>query len=496
MLRNIISRRKPKLRRLQRRCIQSESTVFAVPPPTPTPNFPGEPLKPSIKGSIPGAKSQELMKRLDQYQETRTQHFFVDYEKSMGSYIVDVDGNVMLDLFCQIASLPIGYNNPALIEAYDSKEWKTALINRPAIGVAPPSNWPDLLENSFMSVAPKGLNQVWTAMCGSCANEIAYKAAFMHHQYKKRGSADFSPEELSSCLNNSEPGSPDISILSFRGGFHGRLFGSLSTTRSKSIHKLDIPAFDWPVADFPKSKYPLHEHEAENRAEEDRCLDNVRNILQNNSNVAAMIIEPIQAEGGDNHANPYFFKNLQQIAKEFDVTFIVDEVQTGVGATGKFWAHEHWNLESPPDIVTFAKKMQAAGFYHNIEFRPQQGYRNFNTWMGDPIRALQLQTTLQVIKDLDLVENVKITGKYLHDGLNQLQDSHNVLSNIRILGTFGAFDLPTPQVRDTLQTKLRNNGVQMAPCGDRSLRLRPMLTFTPDHALQFLQILDTTLHEL
>jgi 4-aminobutyrate aminotransferase / (S)-3-amino-2-methylpropionate transaminase len=99
-------------------------------------------------------------------------------------------------------------------------------------------------------VAPKGLNQITTMACGSCANENAYKAIFMWYRQKQR-MGDFSPEELSSCMINQAPGSPDLSILSFHGAFHGRTMGVLSTTHSKAIHKLDVPAFDWPIASFP-----------------------------------------------------------------------------------------------------------------------------------------------------------------------------------------------------------------------------------------------------
>eukprot|EP01114_Cavostelium_apophysatum_P015625 TRINITY_DN4298_c0_g1_i1.p1 TRINITY_DN4298_c0_g1~~TRINITY_DN4298_c0_g1_i1.p1 ORF type:complete len:338 (+),score=95.15 TRINITY_DN4298_c0_g1_i1:45-1058(+) len=314
-------------------------------PKTPTPAFPGEPEGPKINTAIPGPKSKELLQKLDKYQDTRTQHFFVDYTKSKGNYVVDADGNVLLDILCNIASIPIGYNNPALIEAARSDQWITATINRPALGIEPSSNWPSILESTFMGVAPKGLNQIFTAMCGTCANETAYKAVFMAHQNKKRGGKPFSPEELQSCMKNQKPGSPDLKILSFSGGFHGRLFGSLSTTRSKALHKIDIPSFDWPVAPFPQLKYPLDQNADFNKKEEARCLDEVRRILRETPGVAGMIIEPIQGEGGDNSASPEFFRALRNLAKEQDVAFVVDEVQTGVAATGKFWAHDHWNLE-------------------------------------------------------------------------------------------------------------------------------------------------------
>ena len=187
-------------------------------------------------------------------------------------------------------------------------------------------------------------------------------------------------------MDNRSPGSPQLSVLSFRSGFHGRLFGSLSATRSKAIHKVDIPAFDWPSAPFPELKYPLESNEAANAAEETRCLEEFERILvesQSTRPVAAVIIEPILSEGGDKHASPSYFRQLRSISKKHGAFFIVDEVQTGVGATGTFWAHEHWGLPQgeEPDFVTFSKKMQAAGVYHKRETRPSAPYRSYNTWM-------------------------------------------------------------------------------------------------------------------
>lgn len=127
-----------------------------------------------------------------------------------------------------------------------------ALVNRPALGVFPGEYWPTKLKEVLLAASP-GLPQVTTMMCGSCSNENAYKNIFINYQKKLRGGdVRFSEEEESSCMINLPPGSPQLSLLSFHGGFHGRTFGALSTTHSKAIHKLDIPAFDWPVAHFPK----------------------------------------------------------------------------------------------------------------------------------------------------------------------------------------------------------------------------------------------------
>ncbi|KAI8600511.1 4-aminobutyrate transaminase [Dissophora ornata] len=459
-----------------------------------------EPSGPKIVTStLPGPKTKAGLKHLDSLQDSRAATMMTDLNKSIGNYVVDLDGNTYLDLYCQIASLPLGYNSKALIEAASSPEMIQMLVNRPALGVQPHSTWAKTLEDSFMSVAPKGLNQVFTAMCGSCSNETAYKAAFMYHQRQKRGfNNPISEEDLTTCMKNIGPGSPDLAIMSFDGGFHGRLFGSLSTTHTKALHKLDIPAFaNWVCSPFPNLKYPLDKHQSDNKKEEERCLAVAEEKMKNaKTPIAALIVEPIQSEGGDNHASPRFFQGLRDLTKKYDVLMIVDEVQTGVGPTGQFWAHEAWGLTSPPDIVTFSKKFQAAGWFHRQEVRPDAPYRNFNTWMGDPVRALQAKTILNEIKSKDLVKNAAETGAYLKKELQGIEERYpNILSAVRGRGTFMAFDLPSAEKRDEFVSKLRTHGVNTGGCGPKSIRLRPMLVFQKKHADIFLDAVERVASE-
>ncbi|KAK5203315.1 4-aminobutyrate transaminase [Exophiala xenobiotica] len=397
--------------------------------------FPDEPSEPKIRTQIPGPQSQAIMADMKAVFDTNNVNMITDFDRSVENFISDPDGNMFLDVYAQIASIPVGYNNPSLLETVKSKAVQSALINRPALGNFPQHNWAEILRHTLLKAAPQGLSKVFTSTTGSDANELAYKAAFMFKARQRRGEdAAFTQEEIQSCLENKEPGSPHYSILSFRKGFHGRLFGSLSTTHSKPIHKLDIPAFDWPCAPFPELNYPLENHAQENRQEEERCLAETDRILTEfRSPPAAMVVEPVQSEGGDNHASPAFFQGLRRLATQHKILLIVDEVQTGVGATGKFWAHEHWGLTTPPDIVTFSKKAQAAGYYYqDPALQPKQAYRQFNTWMGDPARALLFGAIHKEITRKDLVAHTAATGSYLYRGLESLQQKYpGQISNLR-----------------------------------------------------------------
>ncbi|KAJ4329346.1 4-aminobutyrate transaminase [Fusarium piperis] len=464
------------------------------------PFFPDEPEGPSIITAVPGPKSKEAVRRLDRVCDARAAVISVDYHKSSGNYIVDVDGNVMLDVYAQIASIPVGYNNPTLLKAATSPTMASALINRPAMGNFPQNDWASILETGLLKVAPKGMSQVYMALSGADANELAYKAAFIWKRQHERGQrdAEFTQEELESTMLNHEPGSPNLSIMSFKAAFHGRLFGSLSTTRSKPLHKLDIPAFDWPQCPFPAIQYPLEDHVEENKREEQKCLEEAEHIIENYpSKVAAIIVEPIQSEGGDNHASPAFFQGLREITRRHEVLLIVDEVQTGVGATGRFWAHEHWDLAEPPDMVTFSKKAQTGGFYFgNPDIRPNKPYRLFNTWMGDPARAILFGAIIDEIERLDLVSNTAAVGDYLYSKMEKLASKYpGKFTNLRGKGegTFIAFDNPR---RDEFLALAKTHGINIGGCGASSVRLRPMLIFQQRHADILLGVLDKIAKEL
>lgn len=449
--------------------------------------FPDEPSAPVLKTAFPGPKSQEAVKLLGLVSDARPVYFVADYEKSNGNYIVDVDGNTYLDVYAQIASIPLGYNNPALAAVAKSDKMVRAIIDRPALGNFPGKDTQEIIQG-VLDVAPKGQDKVFSGLSGADANELAFKAAFMWYQLRRRGyNTDFTTEETKSVMDNQKPGSPDLAVLSFERAFHGRLFATASTTRSKPIHKLDLPSFKWPKAEFPSYKYPLEEHKDDNEAEDKRCLALVEEKFAKNADpIAAILVEPIQSEGGDNHASQAFLQGLRDITLKHGALLIMDEVQTGVGATGKFWAHEHFNITPAPDMVTFSKKFQSAGYYfHDPEIIPNVAYRQFNTWCGDPARMLLGGAIGAEVKKHDLPAVVARVGDYLYKKLEAVVKKYpDLIHNLRgkDRGTFIAWSFKEAPLRNQFLNDIKKEGINMGGCAEDSVRLRPTLVFEEKHA--------------
>lgn len=451
----------------------------------------GEPARANVVTAIPGPKSLALRERHGAIQDARTIHFYQDAQRSQGNYLVDVDGNTLLDVYGHIAALPLGYNHPDLLHAWRSGRFDWCAGWRPSLGVAVPPEWVNVAE-SLMRVAPAGMAHVFTVTTGAEAVENALKAAFVALAARQRAGAPARAEELAACMLNAQSRANAMKVISFTGGFHGRSLGSLSATRSKAIHKLDFPAFDWPVVAFPANRFPLSEHAAVNAEAEAASLAAVEAcFLANPDNIAAVIVEPIQGEGGDRHASPEFFRGLRRLCTRHGAALIADEVQTGVGSTGRMWAHETWGVEGAPDIVTFSKKMQLGGFYCRPAFMPAEPLRIFNTWLGDPIRGAQAEVILEVIERDRLIEYSADVGARLVTRLEELQSAHpDVLAQARGQGTYAAIDVATAALRDRIVKAAQREGVELGGSGDRSLRFRPALVFGAHHTDELLERLE------
>jgi L-lysine 6-transaminase len=276
---------------------------------------------------------------------------------------------------------------------------------------------------------------------------------------------------------------------------------SLTNTDPK---KTDLyPKFPWPRIENPKLRFPVtRDVEAEVRAAEERALDQMRAAFAEDSDdVACVIVEPIQAEGGDNHFRPEFLQAVQRLCRENDCFFIVDEVQTGVGITGKMWAHEHFGIT--PDALAFGKKTQVCGCLvgPRVDEEPQNVFkvpsRINSTWGGGLTDMVRCARFLEVIDEDRLVENARAVGEHLLRGLQAVEaELGGVMTNARGRGLMIAFDLASAEVRDEAHKRLIENGLLLLTCGVRSIRFRPPLNLTAAEADTALEIVRKGLRQL
>ena len=278
----------------------------------------------------------------------------------------------------------------------------------------------------------------------------------------------------------------NLCVLGFENGYHGNSIGTLSCS-DKRVNLQDVPTFDWPRGSFPKMQYPMAKFEHENRAEEDRCLEEIRQTIKTRrdakKDVAAIIIEPVTAFENQ-MATPYYYRKMRQIALENQIPFIVDETKTGVGATGKMWGLEHWNLSNPADIVTFGGKAGISGFYSTVNFRLDElsiGSASAIPFEQnvDMVKLLNFGVTWKYIQKKNLLSFVMDTSTFLKIELARVQKERGIIENVRGYGTFIGFDVPNPEVADNMQKWFFRSGINLLRCGPLSFGLRPALILGP-----------------
>jgi L-lysine 6-transaminase len=249
--------------------------------------------------------------------------------------------------------------------------------------------------------------------------------------------------------------------------------------------KTDLfPKFVWPRVHNPAVTFPLTEERLEQvRREEELSINQIKDAFrQHVDDIAAIIIEPIQGEGGDNHFRPEFFRALRQLADENEAMLIMDEVQTGIGMTGKMWAHQHF---VEPDMIAFGKKTQVCGFLSSRRIEEVEenvfhvSSRLNSTWGGNLVDMVRAGRYLEIIEEDNLVENARLVGLHLLQSLENLAEEFpSVVSNPRGRGLFAAFDVATPDLRTAIRRRCLEQGLIILPSGERAIRIRPPLTIT------------------
>ncbi|MFQ5824251.1 MAG: L-lysine 6-transaminase [bacterium] len=415
----------------------------------------------------------------------------VDLQKSQGSYLYDsLNNRRYLDLFSFFATAPIGHNHPAM----SNPEFKEKILS---VAIMKPSNsdfytveMAEFVSTFSKYVMPDYLPYLFLIEGGALGVENALKAAF---DWKIRKNFEKGYRE--------EKGTQ---VIHFKEAFHGRTGYTLSLTNTADIRKVKyFPKFNWPRITNPKITFPLNESNLEKvEAVEKKAVQEIKEAIKNNpDDIAAIIIEPIQGEGGDNHFRKEFFQQLRTTADENEIMLIFDEVQTGIGLTGEIWGHQHFGVK--PDLIAFGKKTQVCGFLcskridevENNVFH--ESTRINSTWGGNLVDMVRFRKYLEIIVNERLVENAKNVGEYFLNELKKIQNEfEGFVTNVRGRGLMIAFDLPTGEIRTHYLRTTFKNGLIALSCGKRSVRFRPSLNLTKDLVDEAMEIIRKSLKEV
>ena len=392
--------------------------------------------------------------------------------KSKGSHIIDdLTNKSFLDCSSQFASLPIGWNHDKLINSQGD-------LGRAALHKISNSDYYTVeLANfveKFASFVPD-FQHLFFIEGGALAVENGLKAAF-DWKLKKLGYKENAPEDIVRNLD----------VIHLQQAFHGRSGYTLSLTNTVSNKTALFPKFNWTRIKNPKLKFPLIEDES--IAEEEFSLCQAEVALKSGW-VAAIILETIQGEGGDNYFSPSYFAAIRALADKYEAMLILDEIQVGGGITGKMWAYEHFGII--PDMIIFGKKTQVCGFAstNRIDDVPDNVFhtpsRINSTWGGSICDMVRFTFIADIILQENLLQNSEIVGKYFLEQLQQLP----VITNTRGLGLMLAFDLVDATTRNSVLATLLKK-MTVLPCGERSIRLRPSLIFSiqdADEAISYIK---------
>ena len=278
-------------------------------------------------------------------------------------------------------------------------------------------------------------------------------------------------------------------ILHFQDAFHGRTGYTLSVTNTDPTKTDDFPQFDWPRISSPYIDFPMDEEAV--AAKEEIAFAEIESAFEHDPDgIAAILVEPIQAEGGDHHFRPEFFAKLREYADRYEALLVFDEVQTGLGSTGTMWAYEQSGVV--PDLISFGKKTQVCGIMSTRRIDEiasnvfHVSSRINSTWGGNLTDMVRCVRYLEIIHEDGLLENAALVGATLKHGLEVLAAECEIVSNARGKGLLVAFDLPDGDVRGRVVQGCWDRGLAVLSCGQRSIRLRPPLVFSEAQAAQVL----------
>ncbi len=408
-----------------------------------------------------GPKGREIIERdLAALSPSYTREYALVVDHAQGSELWDVDGRRYIDFMAGVAVMNVGHRHPKVVEAVREqvdKFWHICLSD---------FYYPQAVElaEKLQSIAPMADDTlVYFGNSGTEAVEAAIKLAMY-----KTGRQQF---------------------IGFLGGFHGRTLGSLSFTASKYVqrahYKQGVQVYHIP---FPNEYRPVLANPQDKNYGEvvvDYLEQQLMDQLIAPEDIAGILVEPIQGEGGYVVPAPGFFPRLRELADRYGILLIADEIQSGVGRTGKWWALEHENVE--PDIVCFAKGvgsgMPIGGIIARQELMVWGPGAHGSTYGGNPVAAASALATLNVIEEEGLLAQATETGGYIMDALAEMQTRHPSIGDVRGRGLMLGLEFVQDRQTKERAVGLRNaiiehafeNGLLLIPCGTNSIRMTPPL---------------------
>jgi 4-aminobutyrate aminotransferase len=438
-------------------------------------------MKPKIKNKIPGKKAKkwlEIDKKYISPSYTRVYPFVA--EKGEGVWVYDVDGNRFLDFNAGVAVLSLGHSHPDVIKT--AFEQTKKLIHYSGTDFYYPSEIK--LAEKLAEIAPGAKNRkIFFSNSGAEAVEASIKLARYHTKRPY--------------------------VLAFYGGFHGRTMGALSATASKTIHRKRFFTLFYGTVHAPypycfRCPFNLKHPECDFA-----CIkfieDNIFSRLVDPEEIAAFIIEPIQGEGGYIPAPDGYFKELKKLLDKYGILLIVDEVQSGMGRTGRFFAIEHYDII--PDIIAIAKGI-AGGFplgaciaKSGIMDWPPGAHAS--TFGGNPVSC---EVALKVIENLEngLLEHVEKLGKKVIKELEKWKKEFEIVGDVRGKGLMIGIEIvkdkktlkKNKKKRDEIVMKCFEKGLLILPAGENTIRICPPLIITEEEMFTGLEILHRSIKEV
>ncbi|MGH8022121.1 MAG: L-lysine 6-transaminase [Limisphaerales bacterium] len=406
-----------------------------------------------------------------------------DVRKSRGSRFLDAaTGREYIDLYGFYASQPIGFNHPHFsrpdVEADLLAAAKIKVANADVYTV----QYATFIETFARVMGLKPLERYFFIDGGALAVENALKAAMDWKVRKNRAAGR---------------GERGTEIIHFQFAFHGRSGYTLSLTNTDPKKTAYFAKFPWPRVSSPMLNFSLPEAArlADVLEKEKAAEKQIRDVLaQKAADIAAVIIEPVQGEGGDNHFRPEFLQLLRRLCDENDVLLIFDEVQCGMGITGRNWCCMHSGVL--PDLLAFGKKSQVCGVMAGPRLDEVADNcfrlpgRISSTWGGNFTDYVRSTHYLRIIEEEKLVANARDKGRDFLDGLRALSRKHPALTAARGTGLMLAFNLPDTPGRDAFWKGCYESGLLVIRCGERSIRLRPVLDLQDEIIESSLRIMD------